>query len=145
MLQFLLRIRSKVEEFELNVGGPYFLMDQEYEHWALETFGQGAQELRFGLHYRRWIRILHVGNPNDSLQLQNILSQLNGNGVENLRNNIHRFAVTMHRIYKIFSNEIHADLVVQPNFINAADIDKYISLLPLEMRSTIHMFHYSGE
>ena len=98
-----------------------------------------------GIHYRKWVRILHVGNPHDSAQLESILSQLNGDGVENLRNNIHRFAIVMQRIYKLFSNEIHADSITQPLFINPANIDSYLLLLPSEMRGAMRLFHFSGE
>ena len=43
MLQFFLRLRARIEEFESNVGAPYYLKDEEYEQWVVQAFGVGAQ------------------------------------------------------------------------------------------------------
>ena len=144
-LQFLIRTRALIQEFEENVGGWYSLNDDAYEHWVISQFGSGAQELRFGVHYRRWIRTLHAGNPNDSTQLEYILSRLSGGSYAQFRINCHRFGMTMQRIYKILSNEMHAELLSQPSFINPAHIDQYISILPAEMRNAVHVFYLSTQ
>lgn len=137
-------IQAKVEEFESNIGGAYFVNDQEYEAWITNKFGENAQELRNGMHYRRWIRILHAGNPNDSLQLQKILSRLNGHSFDESRNNIHHFALAMHRIYKFFSENIHRQLISPVNFIDFNDIPHYITLLPVELQDAVRLFHDTG-
>lgn len=97
--------------------------------------------MRNGIHYRKWIRILHTANPNDSLQLQRILSRLNGKSVDELRINIHHFALAMHRMYKIFSEDIHHHLIIPINFIDLNRIPDYIKILPRELQDAIQLFH----
>lgn len=145
MLQFILVMRSRIEEFESSVCTPYEMSDANYVAWVITNFGRDAQELRHGIHYRRWIRTLHIGNTSDSLQLHNILCQLNGSGYVQLRNNIHRFSIAMQRMYKIFSENIHNHLLSPTNFVNPNDISKYISLLPSEMQDSIRIFYFSAQ
>lgn len=88
--------------------------------------------------------ILHTGNPNDSIQLQNLISRLNGRGAIEYLNNCHNFVLVMHRVYKILFNELRGELLTPVILFDPQNIDQYVTLLLMEMRNAVGEFSLSG-
>ena len=103
------------------------------DHFQPET---NPQELRRGIHYRKWIYILYFGNANDSHQLERLRQLL---AVGNQRRNYHHFAVQIQRVYKVLSKDVHSS-GIRIKYVDKTKVDEYIKFFSTDVRSSVRTF-----
>ncbi|XP_065223015.1 uncharacterized protein LOC135847424 [Planococcus citri] len=137
--EFLQYVRLRAEETVnafVNHEGVNVQNDQTYKSQIQKVFPKETDppELGGGIHFRKWILLLHLGDEEVSPSLHKLRRLLHENRVK-----YRKYAMGMERIYGIFSIPHHSN-ILKPRYFNASDPQKYLKLLNPECKFAVSNF-----
>lgn len=135
--EFIFQILKSLKEIEDSASVGFPTSRIKFQQLIKSRFPSPKQppELRKGVHFRRWIYVLHFGNTKDNEQLLRLRQELQFD-----RKKYNFFADQMQCLFNLFNEDILKSCSIDSEPFDNTCIPEFLKLFNTDMRLALQMF-----